>query len=128
MPSTGAKAVIRDGKIEISLDVDGLPLIVTGSIACNALEGLWKVTDAAIFAKEVCHALNNEREDGTTPVHVMFDKAFMHAIEQGAEGIEAASEEEWEAENSRLQALASRSLRPTQAAMPDIGRARSIPR
>lgn len=102
--STGAQAIIRDGKIEISIDIDALPMIVSGSCCCDGMDGLWKVTGPAIFAKEVCHALNDEREDGTTPVHMMFDKAFMAAIEQGADGIEEATEEEFEAEASRLQA------------------------
>ena len=106
MASTGASAVIKDGKIEISIDIDALPLIVSGSCCCDGLDGLWKVTDQAVFAKEVCHALNDEREDGTTPVHIMFDKAFMGAIEQGAEGIEEVSEDEFETEVARLQAEA----------------------
>ena len=104
--NTGAQAVIRDGKIEISIAVDALPLIVSGSCAARNLSGLWKVTDEADFAKEVCHALNAESENGTTRVHLMFDAAFDHVIEQGGEGIDEAGEEEFEAEAERLQALA----------------------
>ncbi|MFN4296983.1 MAG: MazG-like family protein [Brevundimonas sp.] len=103
-PATGAQAVIKDGKIVISIDVDALPLIVSGSCATNEiLHGCWKVTDPAEFAKEVCHALNRESEIGTTPVHVMFDRAFLHVIEQGGEGIDQVSEAEFEAEAARLQ-------------------------
>jgi hypothetical protein len=98
MTGTGAVAVIRDGKIEITIDVDALPVIVSGSCCCGSLPGLWKVTDPAVFAEEVCHALNDEREDGTTPVHMMFDKVFLAAIEDGAEGIEEATEDEFETE------------------------------
>ena len=106
--STGAEAVIRGGKIEISIDIAALPLIVSGSCAAaDVMQGLWKVTNAEVFAKEVCHALNDENEIGTTPVHVMFDKAFMHAIEQGAEGIEEATEQEFEAEVAALAARAA---------------------
>ena len=103
--ATGAKAVIRDGKIVISIDVDALPVIVSGSCASNGLRGLWSVTDADVFAKEVCHSLNDEKEDGTTRVHLMFDSAFNHAIEQGGEGIETVTEAEFEAECSRFHAL-----------------------
>jgi hypothetical protein len=106
--STGAQAVIRGGKIEISIDVAALPVIVSGSCAAaDVMSGLWKVTDPATFAKEVCRSLNDENEIGTTPVHVMFDNAFMHAIEQGAEGIEEATEEEFEAETAVLLARAA---------------------
>lgn len=108
--STGAQAVIRDGKIEISIDIDALPGIVSGSCATCALTGFWKVTDPAEFAKEVCHALNDEREDGTTRVHMMFDSAFAHAIEQGAEGIEEVDEDEFEEEAERIQAAGRAAL------------------
>lgn len=107
MTSTGAEAVIEDGKIIISIDVDALPLIVSGSCAVSdGLRGLWKVTDAAAFAEDVCVSLNREREDGSTMVHMMFDRAFDHAIDQGAEGIESVTEDEFEAEAARLQAIA----------------------
>lgn len=105
--STGAQAVIRGGQILISIDVDALPIIVSGSCACNGLRGLWKVTDAEAFAKEVRYALNAESENGTTRVHLMFDSAFRHVIEQGGEGIDGVTEDEFEADASRLQAEAA---------------------
>ena len=46
-----------------------------------------RVTHLDIFAKEVVRELNREEEDGTTPVHLLFDAAFENAVEQGAEGI-----------------------------------------
>jgi len=45
------------------------------------------VTDVAAWRKAVCDALNREDGDGTTLVHRMFDRAFIDAIEGGAEGI-----------------------------------------
>ncbi len=104
--ATGAKAVILNGQIIISVDVDALPIILSGSISLNVVAGTFKVTDALTFAKEVCYALNAEKEDGTTRVHMMFDSAFNHAIDQGAEGVEEISEDEFEAEAARLQAEA----------------------
>ena len=104
--ATGAEAVIRDGLIVISIEIAALPLIVSGSCAADGLDGRWKVTDAEVFAAEVVRALNDEREDGTTPVHQMFDRAFDEAINQGAEGIEECDEDEFEAEVARLQAEA----------------------
>lgn len=115
--STGAQAVIRNGQIVISVDVDALPLILSGSIALNAVAGTFKVTDAVTFAKEVCYALNAEKEDGTTRVHMMFDSAFNHAIDQGAEGVDEINEDEFEAEAARLQAeaQATREEAPAEA-------------
>ncbi len=106
-PATGAEAVLRDGQIVISIEVAALPLIVSGSCAADGLDGLWKVTDAAAFAKDVVQALNAEEDDGTTRVHRMFDGAFSEAIDQGAEGIEEIGEDEFEAESAHLQAEVS---------------------
>lgn len=101
--STGAEAVIQDGKIVISIDVDALPIIVSGSCALDGIDGLWKVTDPVAFAKDVCRALNKEDEQGTTRVHTMFDGAFNDAIDQGAEGVEEVDEAAFEEEAACLQ-------------------------
>ncbi len=101
-PSTGGQATTIDGKIEISIDVAALPMIVNGSCHCGSMDGLWKVTNAETFAKEVCRALNDEGEDGTTRVRTMFDAAFMEAINQGADGIEEVDEEAFGEEAARL--------------------------
>lgn len=114
--ATGAEAVIRDGQIVISVDVDALPIVLSGSIALNAVSGTYKVTDAVTFAKEVCMALNAEKEDGTTRVHMMFDGAFNHAIDQGAEGVEEIGEDEFKMEAARLQSAAAEALRLTTGA------------
>lgn len=109
--ATGAEAVIRDEQIVISIEIDALPGILSGSIATNSVAGLFKVTDPAEFAKEVCRALNAEKEDGTTRVHMMFDSAFNHAIDQGAEGVEEVTEDEFEAEAQRIQSEALAALK-----------------
>lgn len=46
----------------------------------------YRITDPAVFAAEVVNALQSESEDGTTPVHTLFDHAFLDAIEAGCEG------------------------------------------
>lgn len=104
--STGAKAVIEDGKIVISVDIDALPIIMSGSIAAGdgPMGGyLYKVTDAPVFAEEVVRYLNDENEIGTTLVHRMFDQAMADAIDQGAEGVEELDEDGFEEEAERLQ-------------------------
>lgn len=47
-----------------------------------------KVTDQAVWADEVIHTLLAEDEISQTRITKMLDKAFLHALEQGAEGIE----------------------------------------
>lgn len=49
---------------------------------------LYRVKDAAVFAKEVADELNREGEDGSTPLSRLLDKCIVEAVEQGAEGVE----------------------------------------
>lgn len=46
-----------------------------------------RITDTAVFAKEIALILQREEEDGTTLVHRLLDKAASEAIDQGAEGV-----------------------------------------
>lgn len=104
--STGAQAVIQDGLIVISIEIDALPIIMSGSIASGdgaMADYLYKVTDAEVFADDLRHALNHESEVGTTLIHKMFDQAMANAIDQGAEGVEELDEDEFEEEAARLQ-------------------------
>lgn len=57
---------------------------------CAAHGTTLRITDEAAFARSVSSALNSEREDGSTPITRMLDKAFQHAAEQGLDGIEFA--------------------------------------
>jgi hypothetical protein len=45
------------------------------------------VEDVEAFAKEFVRYLNDEDEEGTTVLHLAFDKAVINATEQGAFGI-----------------------------------------
>lgn len=49
------------------------------------------ITDAAQFAKDVLHAMLNEREDGSTPLSDFLDKMSEAAVEDGSEACEEAS-------------------------------------
>lgn len=89
-----AEAVIENAKlpslacIVIRLPLEMIPFAYLGAVDVGNVAPGWKVTNARAFAKEVVHALNDEDEDGTTPIHRLFDAAFEEAIEQGAEGVE----------------------------------------
>lgn len=54
----------------------------------------FKVTDIAGFAKDVANALNDEGEDGSTPVTRLLDAAILQAIEQGSEHVEFEEDSE----------------------------------
>lgn len=96
MSDRSAEAVIEDGVIVIRLPIDNLADALKGACLMMTISPAYKVTDAAVFAKEVVRELNSEDEEGTTAVHKMFDAAFNEAIEQGAEGVEECTEEEAE--------------------------------
>lgn len=55
--------------------------------ASNEFKKLYRVTDKQEFADEVRHALCDEREDGSTILTDLFDKACWNAIEDGCLGV-----------------------------------------
>lgn len=81
------EAVIEDGAIVIRVPLDYLPTIVEGAWAAMGISTRLKITDVDAFAKELVGELNREGEDGTTPIHTMFDRCIEEAAEQGAEGV-----------------------------------------
>jgi hypothetical protein len=83
-----AEAFIEKGEIVIRLPIGNIPAAYRSGIDLGVHEPGFKVTNARLFAHDVARALNDEDEEGTTPIHHLFDAAFAEAIEQGAEGIE----------------------------------------
>ena len=75
---------IKEGRLEITIGIDLLCFAVEHG---SGMEWL-TVTDKDVFAKEILSALRSEEEDGSTPVHRMFDAAATEACEQGADGCE----------------------------------------
>jgi len=82
-----AEASIEQGSIVIRLPVVNIPKAYRAGVdlGCIPTDG-WKVTNAVAFARDVVRALNDEDEQGTTPIHRLFDAAFSSAVEQGSEG------------------------------------------
>ena len=88
-----SEAQIVDGKLVISLSIGTLAHAARHSDyfdRCAESGTPLKITDEAVFAQSVAHALNAEEEDGSTPITRMLDKAFEHVSEWGEEGIEEA--------------------------------------
>jgi hypothetical protein len=69
------------------------------------------ITNEVVFAKAVARALNDEEEDGTTPVHLMLDAAIVSAVENGAEGIITGDDK---LDNLRRERRAAAALSPTE--------------
>lgn len=84
-------AVIEGDSIVIRVAIEALPTILdgVGTLWDEEGEPRFQVTDPAAFAAEIVRSLNDEREDGTTRIHRMFDEALDHAVEYGDDqGIE----------------------------------------
>lgn len=80
-----ATAIIEDGAIVIRVQISALQSIMDGGFACEAYDKRYRVTDPEGFAKEIARELNNEDEEGSTPVHKLFDDAINEALNQGAQ-------------------------------------------
>jgi hypothetical protein len=86
--TTNAQAVIEGNTIVIRVEISSIPMIVEGGWGCGAIGPRMRITDVQAFAKDWVRQLNRESEDGSTPIHRMFDATINEAIEQGAEGID----------------------------------------
>ena len=77
------KVNVKKGVLAITIGVDTL------AFAMQRIER-WpeeiKIIDADDFAKDVLRELMREEEDGSTPVHRLFDKVGLEAMEQGSIG------------------------------------------
>lgn len=82
------RAVIEDGAIVIRVLVNSLQDVIEGTWATGNLDVRYKLTNPEDFAKDLVLELNDEDEEGTTPIHRLFDKAMSRAIDQGAFGVE----------------------------------------
>ena len=83
-----SEAKIEKDAIVIRIPVKDVPQLVEGAWASNAMDTRYRVTNAAVFAKELVTRINDEDGEGTTAIHRLFDAAIEEALEQGAEGIE----------------------------------------
>jgi hypothetical protein len=89
-----AEAYISRGAVVIRLPIANIDSALDGAWAAGNYEPRYRLTDPEAFANEFVRELNREQEDGTTPIHVLFDKCLYAAIEQGAEGVEEHPEQE----------------------------------
>lgn len=97
----------EDSELTVSIVGDDLVIRIDAATLANAIKYMPKaeifdeqlqdffqpeVTDASAFLKEMYLALEHEEEDGSTLVHRMIDKAALHIMHVGGEGILSAQE------------------------------------
>lgn len=96
--SNGLSVAIKGGVLQISVGIKTLARAVKLHPSHTKFDEKSgetvepKITDARKFAEEIVLQLNQEEEDGTTPVHRMFDKAANEVIEYGTESIKMPDE------------------------------------
>lgn len=83
---------IEGDEVVIRIGIDTLKYATENGSGCDFEtedgENRYVVTNSEEWARSVVLALEQEEEDGTTPVHAMFEAAFVEALEQGFDGIE----------------------------------------
>lgn len=88
------KCEIANGVLTISIGIKSLAFAAENAepvgdhFADDNGDLPWRVTDSLEFAREVGRELQREAEDGTNRMHLMFDAAFIAAIENGCEGVD----------------------------------------
>lgn len=88
----GLSVEMADGRLVIAIGIDSLMTAVRGGDFWDDDE--LKIVSADEFAADIVSELEREREDGTTPVHLMIDAAAEEAVEQGSLGVETKADEE----------------------------------
>lgn len=88
------KVFIKNEVLTISIGVKTLAWCAENPPDDTDFDNDVKIVSARGFAKDVAIELLDEEEDGTTPVHLMFDKVIENAINQGSEHVELLDEEE----------------------------------
>lgn len=81
---------VADGKLTISIDIGTLAWATVHECE-NRDTGIpvgTNVIDAEQFAKDVLHELQDEREDGSTLVTDLLDRAAFAAFENGSMGLD----------------------------------------
>jgi len=76
---------VEDGQLKISI---GIALLAFATQTALDFPPDFKINDLRDFAKSMVGQLQRQEEDGTTPIHRMFDAAANEIMEQGDDGIE----------------------------------------
>lgn len=98
---------VTDDTLTISIGIDTLAFAGNGFFQAEAFaafgreEPATKIIDNAVWAKEVAAILEKEEEDGTTPLHMLFDAAFESAANAGSEAVEYAEENHSQGDKER---------------------------
>ena len=114
LPPIRMRAYRTTRKIVIELPIAVLPSALHAAPFNSDPDGdpAYHVTDKVAFAEAIVEALGCEEDDGTTPLHRLFDAAMLAAIEDGCEGVEEYQRSIKRRERDRKARLAARGGAP----------------
>jgi hypothetical protein len=75
-------ANIEGSEIVIRVPIETIPYAASAALGDCGVE----VSDLQAAAKSIVRYLNDEDEEGSTPIHFALDKALTQAVEQGEDG------------------------------------------
>lgn len=84
----GDELVIRIGISTLAFAFKESPLNCPFNEKAEDWLPLWQVTNEQEFAHDVARAINDEAEDGSTPLHLFLDKLMQAAADDGSLGID----------------------------------------
>ena len=82
------KAKVINKDLVISISLEGLQCSLESGRLDMLTGGEFKITDIDKFMPEYLMHLTTEQEDGSTPVHLMFDNVAADMLENTDEGCE----------------------------------------
>lgn len=82
---------VEDDRLVISIGIDALATAVTGADFWD--EDTMRIRDRDELARDIVRELEDEQDDGTTPVHLMIDAAAEAAVDNGSTAISVAGED-----------------------------------
>lgn len=89
----GLQVVRLHDELRISIGLNTLKTAMEGHPRHFFSADNLTITDWDAVVEAIVGELNREAEDGSTPVHLMLDQAFVDAVEQGCDGVEEIQQE-----------------------------------
>ena len=82
------KAEIKDGVLNISIGMEALKTSIESGRLDISCGGEFVIDDLESFGADFVYELVKEEEDGSTPIHLMFDQVALESLENGGSGCE----------------------------------------
>lgn len=88
------KPLAESAQLTVQIEGDDLVIRIGSALLLHAVQnganwdGTMEITDPEKFLGEIVRELESESEDGTTLLHIAFDKAALNAVENGSEYVD----------------------------------------